>query len=302
MPKRVLIPIALPPLCCLLGVAWGAAQNAESVHAQRSEAERRALIDRTAENQKRNDAALDLYERIERVERRKTASDEQPAGVRVLRVVPAGTGTDRIPLGPEGKPAEGAAYRQELEKLVRLLEWAAQDGRTQRDAYQKVAKKKKERGELVDATRTAFLYTWVADEPRGERVLSKYRMGPNPAFRPTSRATSFFPKVRGFVWIDESDAQVARIEAAVIEDISIGVFLAKVYKGSRFVQEQYEVAPGVWLPSYTQYDFDGRKFFSSVGIHERTFYSQYRRIGPPKEALPLILAELNNFQTTNSDP
>jgi hypothetical protein len=58
------------------------------------------------------------------------------------------------------------------------------------------------------------------------------------------------------------------------------------------MQERYEMLPGLWMPSFSQYDFDGRKFFSNISIHERTFYSQYRRIGAPKEALIAIRAEL----------
>ena len=139
---------------------------------------------------------------------------------------------------------------------------------------------------------TAFIFTFVAREPRGDRMLSKYSMVPNPAYRPTSRSTSIFAKVRGFVWIDDESGQLARVEGQVTDDISVGLFLAKVNKGSHFMQERYELAPGLWFPSFSQYDFDGRKFFSSFSVHQRTFYSKYRRIGTPKEALESIRQEL----------
>src|SRR4029077_10450801 len=152
--------------------------------------------------------------------------------------------------------------------------------------------KRKERNDLIDSTRSAFLFSFVAREPRGERILSKYTMEPNPAFKPTSRLTAVFAKVRGFIWIDEDSGELARIEGEVAEDISVGLFLAKVYKGSHFMQERYEYFPGLWLASFSQYDFDGRKFFSGFSIHERTFYSNSRYIGPPKEALVVIRQEL----------
>jgi hypothetical protein len=125
---------------------------------------------------------------------------------------------------------------------------------------------------------------------------------PNPAYKPTSRATAIFAKVRGYVWIDPVAGQLARVEGEVTEDISIGLFLAKIYKGSHFTQERYEIQPELWMPSFSQYDFDGRKFFSSISIHERTFYSQFRRIGPPKEALAMIRAELDKPGAALSDP
>lgn len=248
------------------------------------------LMDRVIANQKKVDAALLVYERIERVESRR--DDNARPEVKVSRVVPAGTGTDHIPLGPDGAPADPRSYREALEKLAKSLAWAAKPGEEQASAYAKAEKKRKERDALIDETRKAFLFTFEGREPRGSRMLAKFRMEPNPAYKATSRETAFFAKVRGHVWVDEQASQLAKIEGEVTEDISIGIFLAKVYKGSYFMQERYELRPGVWLPTFSQYDFDGRKFFVTFAVHERAFYSNYRRVGPPAEALQVIRAEL----------
>jgi hypothetical protein len=295
------LPLAI--LVSLLVARGGisVAQEAPAPLLQSELDEQRALLERVIANQKKNDIAQFTYERLERLEIHKGAA-LQPAEVKTTRAVPAGTGIDRIPVGPDGKPVDAAAYRAELEKLERALAWAAEDGRAQRDAYEKIAKKQKERSDLIDATRTAFLYTFVAHEPRGDRMLSKYRMAPNPAYKATSRNTAIFSKVRGYLWIDEDAAQLARAELEVTEDISLGGFLAKVYKGSHLMQERYEMAPGLWFATYSQYDFDGRRLFMSFGVHERTSYSQYRRIGPPKEALQAIRAELGKSTTANAYP
>jgi hypothetical protein len=267
-----------------------------------TEAEKAALLDLVLANQKKNDQAMSLYERVERVEMRKNAVDKQTGEIKVSRVVPAGTGVDHIPIGPDGKPTDPDAYHTELVKLERALSWAADDGHAQHDAYEKIAKKQKERDDLIDATRTAFLFSLVSTETRAGRVLYKYKMEPNPAYRSTSRATSIFLKVRGFVWIDQEAGQIARVEGEVTGDITVGLFLAKVYKGSHFMQERYEMLPGLWMPSFSQYDFDGRRLFSSISIHERTFYGQYHRIGPPKEALAMIRAELGKPSGAVADP
>ena len=269
---------------------------------QLTETEKLAFLDRVIANTKNDEHAMDVHERVERVEVRKNANDALPAEVRISRVVPAGTGTDRIPLGADAKPANAAAYRAELEKLERALLWASSSGRAQRDAYEKIAKKQKERIEILEATRNGFLYTFESRELRAGRTLAKYRLEPNPAFKATSRATSIFSKVRAIAWIDEDSGQIARVEVEVIADISFGMFLGKIYKGSHFMQERYEVAPGIWLASFLQYDFDGRKFFLSISVHERTFYSNYRRIGPPKEALATIRAELGKSDPVTADP
>jgi hypothetical protein len=274
--------------------ANAAAQSAPPDSAAAIEPPKKSLFDRIVSNQKKDEQALDLYERIERVESRKNPNDPAPSSLKTFRVIPSGTGMDRIPIGPEGRPADPSAYRIELEKLEKALALAAEEGRFQRGGLEKYAKKKKERNELIDATRNAFLFKFVAREPRGGRMLSRYAMEPNPAFKPTSRFTSIFTKVHGIFWIDEESEQLARIEGEVTDDISIALFLGKIYKGSHFMQERYEFFPGLWLASFSQYDFDGRKLFSSFSIHERTFYSNYRYIGPPNEAFAAIRKELSD--------
>ncbi|MGH9740948.1 MAG: hypothetical protein ACRD51_01220 [Candidatus Acidiferrum sp.] len=278
------------------------AQNSSGPPPVQTAAEWGGLLDRVIANVKKTDEAMKYYERLERVEIRKTASSSLTPEIKVSRVVPAGTGVDHIPVGSDGKPADLDTYHAELLKLARALSWASDDGYAQHNAYEKIEKKQQERNEIIDATRTAFLYTPIATETRNGRVLYKYSLAPNPAYRPTSRATSVFAKVHGFVWIDPAAGQLVRVEGEVTEDINIGFFLAKVYKGSRFAQSRHEILPGLWMPSVSEYDFDGRKFFSSISIHERTFYSQFRRIGPPKEALAVIRAELGKPNPPVSDP
>jgi hypothetical protein len=260
------------------------------------------VFDRVISGQKQADAALDLYERTERVEIRKTSAESTHPEIKNTRVIPSGTGMFKIAVATDGQPADEALYRASLEKLAHALDLVASGDRSQREGLEKYAKRKKDRNDLIDATRNAFLYTFVSHETRGERMLSKYSMLPNPAFKATSRITSIFAKVHGFVWIDDDSGQLARVEGEVTEDINIGLFLAKVYKGSHFMQENYEMVPGLWLPSFSQYDFDGRKFFSGFSLHERTFYSNYRYVGPPREALSVIRTELGKSATVTAAP
>lgn len=262
----------------------------------------REVLSHVIDGLKEAERAQYLYERIERVETRRQAVDPDPQSVRVSRVIPAGTGMAKIPLGPDGKPGDADSYRAELDKLLKALNWAVETGQTQREAYQKIQKKQKERDDLIDATRNAFLLTYIGQEARGDRMLAKYRMAPNPAFKPTNRATSIYTKVKGFLWVDEAAQQLAQVEGEVTDDISLGIFLAKIYKGSRFMQDRYEMAPGIWMPSFSQYDFDGRKFFSNISVHEKTFYSAYKRIGSPAEAIPQIQSELARLDEMKGKP
>ena len=256
---------------------------------------------RVIANQKKSEIVLDDYARTQRVEKRRTGSDRDPWNIACWRLFPMGTGVYKIALGPDGKPSDGDGYRSELEKLEKYLAWVVEDGPSQKEAYARAEHKRKERFELMDATHEAFRFTLEGKETRGNRTLLRYAMTPNPSYKPTSRNTVLFTKVRGTIWIDEQSNQLAKVEGSVTEDFSIGLFLARVYKGSHFMQERYEIAPGVWEPTFEQYDFDGRKFVVAFSIHERTFYFDYKRVGPPKEALEVVRAELSNLsgQTTS---
>ncbi len=276
---RAFIPVAM------LSSALAASAAAQSIVPESAPVMAPAkphYFDRIIANEKKGEAALDVYERIERVETRKGPNDPTPTAIKVMRVIPSGTGMDRIPVGADGKPADFAAYRAELEKLEQTLALLVSGSRSQREGVEKFEKKKKDRNDLIDATRSAFLFTYLAEEQRGGRALSKYKLDPNPAFKPTTRFMAVFTKVHGFVWVDEEAAELARIEGDVTEDISIGLFLA----------------------SFSQYDFDGRKLFSGFSIHERTSYSNYRYIGPPKEALVTIRQELGHasLDKSHADP
>src|SRR5262249_7275332 len=88
---------------CLAAALTAQDRAAAPVHKTKTTAEAQEMIDRVVANQKRNDRAMDLYERIERVEVRKTGSDPQPSAVRTARVIPAGTGTGKAPVGEDGK-------------------------------------------------------------------------------------------------------------------------------------------------------------------------------------------------------
>jgi hypothetical protein len=295
--------LALPGIALLLAGAPCVGQTAGSEQSA-AEASTGAgdIFGQVIANQKRVDADLNVYERVERVEIRKTGSDPKPSEIKVWRVFPAGTGMDKIPLTAEGKPGSAESYRAALEKLATTLAWTAETGPAQREAYAKVERRKKERNDLIDSTRKAFLFAKVGEEMRAGRVLVKYEMTRNPAFKPVTRNENLFTRIAGTLWIDRESSELAKIEGHVTEDITLGLFLAKVYRGSYFMQEWYETAPGVWLPSYQQYDFEGRKLVVPFSVHERTFYTNYRRVGPPSEAVGIVRSELSKLGVNRADP
>ncbi|MBI3668501.1 MAG: hypothetical protein HY237_01775 [Acidobacteria bacterium] len=295
-PSAVL-SLALP--CALLAL-WAAGSSAaqtgggRAVERAPSPEEIRALVGRVIANQHRDDAALAEYERTERRQIRKSGQAAAPVEDKTFRVVPTGTGVVRVQVEDNGRPVDAELYRRQLRDVEQALVSALRPNEPrQHRAVEKGAKRSRERTEMVDTVAQAFRFTWLGRETRNGRLLAKLALDPHPAYRPTSSNTKLFAHARATLWLDEAAGQLVRVEAEVIRDISFGggVF-GKVYRGGRFVFEQAEVAPGVWLPTRYEYDFGGRKFLFGFEVHELTEASRYRRIGPPADALVAIRREL----------
>ena len=256
--------------------------------------ELQALLDRVLAGQHRTDTQIEFYERLEHRQVRKTAADAQPVEDKTFRVVPTGTGIIRAQVEENGRPVEPSFYRRQLLDVENALAGALRpNDPRQRQAIAKHNRRVRERTALVDALRRAYRATWVGREQRNGRWLARVQLEPDPAFQPFSRTAEYLTHARATVWIDEAAGALVRVDAEIFRDISIGAgILAKIYSGSRIVMQQTEVAPGLWLPIRYDYSFTGRKFLFGFSLYEATTITNYRRIGPPAEALAAIRREL----------
>ena len=149
----------------------------------------------------------------------------------------------------------------------------------------------------------SFVAKWLRQETLNGRECDVFDLDPNPNFHPHSIFQEALARVQVKVWIDRKAEQLVRGEAHVTRDISFGGgILGKLYRGGVFVMEQAEIAPGVWLPTRYQYDFEGRKFLFAFEEHQVIEASDYRHIGPPREALTIVQNELATGKTIHADP
>jgi hypothetical protein len=267
------------------------AQNGSAL----TEAERRALIERTLANQNNDDEALQVFERIEH----RIVHDHDMSATagedRTIRLIPTGAGSARITLAEHGRPADPATIHAQMVVTEHMLETAADSAnpQTKRDR-EKVERRNHDRRDLVSAIGEAYTFTWMGSEMRGGSAVSKYHLEPDPKYKANSIRTEFLKHANATAWVDEKSAQLVRLEATLITDISfIGGVAGKVYRGGTAEIEQAEVEPGVWLPTLYKYDFTVRKFVFNSEVHERVEASHYKRIGPAKQALTLIQRELS---------
>jgi hypothetical protein len=112
-----------------------------------------------------------------------------------------------------------------------------------------------------------------------ERNVIVFDFEPDPAFKPANSYESFYRLMKGTMWVDEADLQVARVDFKLLGAFKIGggVFF-EMRPGAHFVSEQSRFFGEVWLPTSAEVRFDGRALlFYGFGIEETTTFGNYRR-------------------------
>jgi hypothetical protein len=269
-----------------------------------SAGEIRARAKRLIANQHKNDQALEEYERVERHEDFTSGPNPQTIEDKLFRVVPDGGGTFKILLKDKGTPTNPADYRRQLQLWQSILEQMVQPNDSKaKTAREKYEKRQHERAEFVDAAGDAYIVTWVGQETRNGRDCDIFELTPNPDFHPRTMFQSALAHVKAKIWVDRDTDELVRGEAHVLSDISFGGgLLGKLYRGGFVSMEQAEVAPGIWLPTRTEYQFAGRKFLFPFVENQVIEAGHYRHIGSLQDALVMVQNELSTGKSFSEDP
>jgi hypothetical protein len=256
----------------------GAALNEEQI---------RTLVQRAIAMQHRSDDALEEYDRTERII---DVDRDQKTTDTTSRAVPVGAALMRVPLEKDGRPAAPAEIAGAWASVAETLEARTHiDDPAVRKEYEKAARRRREFDRMVDAIGEAFRFHWAGRSTRDGRNVVQLDFEPDPEFKPSMRFGGIYKQIWGKVWVDESSGYVVRLEAELRRDVSFVAGIAgKIYRGSRVELEQAQAASGIWLPTRQTYDIEGRKFLFRASMHRKVYAGQYRRIGPPAEALALI--------------
>jgi hypothetical protein len=265
------------------------------------------MKDRTSKviaNQHHDDAVLDQYERIERVSERAAGQNPRVLENKTYRIVPIGVGTYKMMLKDGDKPVDSTEYRRQLQQWAAALELALKpDDPKMKTASDKYQKRLRDRADLVDAAGSAFLPKWVGSQILNGHPCDVVQLLPNPAFHPRNLFQEALTHATVTVWVDHDSDQIVRGEARITRDISVGAgIFGKLYRGAVFSMDQAEVAPGVWLPVRRQYDYSGRKFLFPFEEHQLLEDSNYRRLGPPNQLLPIVRNEIASGKPASGDP
>jgi hypothetical protein len=100
-----------------------------------------------------------------------------------------------------------------------------------------------------------------------------------PGYKPRRREGKILQHIAGRAWIAEDDHQMAKLEAEIIDPISIGAgILAKVQKGSKLAFERRKINNEIWLPVKVDASLNGRLLLlKGINMREVTEYSDHKK-------------------------
>ena len=227
------------------------------------------LICKSADNDIQNDLKQRDYTYIERSEMRsldgqgqvkKVESETDEVMVIYGEQVERKIAKDDKPLSPK----DAAKEDKKIQELIDKRKNESEEKRQKRLA--KEAKDREESRQFVREIADAYNFSFRGQEEVDGHAAYVIDWEPRPGFQPHLKDAKYLPKFRGRVWLEPTEFQVVKLDAEAIDNLSWGLFLARIHKGAHIVLEQTRVNDEVWLPKRVQIAFQGRMALL-VGVH-----------------------------------
>lgn len=167
----------------------------------------------------------------------------------------------------DDKPLSDKDAAKEEKKLQQLIDKRKSESEEKRQKrLAKEAKDREESRQFVTEIADAYNFAFRGREEVDGHNAYVIDCEPRPGYRPHLKDAKYLSKFRARVWIDPAEFQVVKMDAEAIDNVSWGLFLARIQKGAHLVLEQTRVNDEVWLPKHVQISFKGRMALL-VGVH-----------------------------------
>jgi hypothetical protein len=122
----------------------------------------------------------------------------------------------------------------------------------------------------------AFDFQFIGEEIADGRPAYLLRATPHPGYQAHGKYGKMLSKVEGKLWVDKQDFGWIRVDGQVTDSFSLGLFVARVQRGSHIILQQMCVGDGVWLPKRLEVRASARILFVKSLDIERIFtYTDY---------------------------
>jgi hypothetical protein len=104
---------------------------------------------------------------------------------------------------------------------------------------------------------------------------------PKADFKPKTKEGKILQHIGGSAWIAEDDHELARLEAEIVDPISIGAgILAKLNKGSTLAFERRKINGEIWLPVKSEATLNAKVLMlKGYNLREVSEYSEHKKFG-----------------------
>jgi hypothetical protein len=172
------------------------------------------------------------------------------------------------PVEVNGQPLNAEEERKQREEIEKRFNSQAKSGSSGPSREVQMMR------EMPDA----FRFTLTGRETIRGRETLIYTFDPQPSYQPPSMMLSVLKKVKGRIWVDRDDKEMARVEVDVFEDASLGGFLAHIDKDTQMHFDRIRVGDGKWMPLASKMRYRGNILLVK-GFFEQ-FESQYSNYVP----------------------
>ena len=232
------------------------------------------LIRKAVENDKENDKRAHDYMYIEReAQQMKDKTEVRTKEVFYLY----GHEINRL-IAKDDKPLSEKDAKKEEERIAKQIDKLKNKSEVdRRKEEEKRAKEHEEQRKVWNEIAEAFDFRMQAPEQVNGREAWVISAEPRKEYRPKTKEAKILQKVRFKAWIDKEETQMVKVEGDVIEDITFGLFLAKLQKGAHFIFEQMRVNDEVWLPQHVAVNAGARLLFKHIDFNDDVTYRDYRK-------------------------
>ncbi|HMD06817.1 MAG TPA: hypothetical protein VKH63_04735 [Candidatus Acidoferrum sp.] len=123
----------------------------------------------------------------------------------------------------------------------------------------------------------AFDFRLVGEEIVDGRPAYVLEATPHPGYHASGKYGKLLARVQGKLWVDKQDFGWVKVDGEVTQSFSMGLFVARVQRGSHILLEQICLGDAVWVPKRLEVRASAKiLFLKSLELERILTYSDYR--------------------------
>jgi hypothetical protein len=123
----------------------------------------------------------------------------------------------------------------------------------------------------------AFDFRLIGEEIVDGRPTYVLEATPHPGYHASGKYGKLLARVQGKLWVDKQDFGWVKVDGEVTQSFSMGLFVARVQRGSHILLEQICLGDAVWVPKRLEVRASARiLFLKSLELDRILTYSDYR--------------------------